>query len=97
MGKYTRWSVLLVEAMRPDLREQFFSGKEESVDEEWDLFETVNPESAKTLYEDVLKPKLEELVSDLKFHRLMNVFAEKNDHRKATMLKIQHSAAKIKW
>jgi len=97
MGKYTRWSSLLVEAMRLDLREQFFSGKEESLDEEWDLFETVEPEAARILYEDVLKPKLDDLIEDLKFQRVMNAFAEKNDHRKATMMKIQHSAEKLKW
>lgn len=97
MGKYTRWSSLLVEALRIDLREQFFSGKEESLDEEWDLFETVQPEVARILYEDVLKPKLDDLIGDLKFQRVMNDFAEKNEHRKATMMKIQHNAAKIKW
>ncbi|MFP8823467.1 hypothetical protein, partial [Enterobacter cloacae] len=68
MGKYTRYSSLLVHAMSPELREEFFSEGEEDTDAGWNLFETLYPEKADILME-VLQPKLEEVIKDLQFSR----------------------------
>lgn len=96
MGKYTRYSSLLVHAMSPELREKFFLDGEQDTDAGWDLFETLYPEEADILME-VLQPKLDEIIKDLQFRRDYNTLLGEGKQTEATRLLICHRANKLNW
>lgn len=96
MGKYTRYSNLLVNVMSEELREKFFSEDDEDTDAGWDLFETLHPDDAESLME-VLRPLLEDVVSELKFRRDHNKLLGEGDEVAAVRLSICHQASKLKW
>lgn len=96
MGKYTRYSNLLVHVMSPELREEFFGEDEEDTDNGWDLFETLHPDMAETLME-VLQPLLDDVVSELKFKRDHNKLLGEGDELGAARLSICHRANKLDW
>lgn len=96
MGKYTRYSSLLVHAMSPELREKFFLDGEEDTDAGWDLFETLYPEEADILME-VLQPMLDDVIKELQFKRDYNILLSKGDELGAARLAICHRADKLNW
>lgn len=99
MGKYTRWSPLLVAAMSDELREKFFSGDEdEDIDAGWDLFEATHPDQAEILYE-VLTPHLEAVKKEFTFLREYNRLLSLGEKGSlpAARLKIMHEASKLNW
>lgn len=96
MGKYTRYSSLLVHVMSPELREEFFGEDLEDTDAGWDLFETVYPEDADILM-GVLEPLLEGVKKELKFRRDHNTLVGKGDELGAARLQICHRASKLDW
>lgn len=96
MSELTRWSPLLVHIMKPELKEEFFGEDEQDTDAGWDLFETLYPEEAKTLFE-VLSPMLEGIKEEMRHRRDVNAAREAGDERKATMLEIIHRANKLDW
>ena len=96
MGKNTRYSQLLVHLMSPELREEFFTDKEDNFDAGWDLFETLPPEKAETLA-TLLRPHLEYVVKELKFWRDYNTLLGNGNELGAARLKIYHRADKLDW
>lgn len=96
MGKYTRYSSLLVHAMSPELREEFFSEGEQDTDAGWDLFETLYPEKADALME-VLQPMLDDTIKELLFRRDYDTLLGQGKQTEATRLMICHRASKINW
>lgn len=96
MGKYTRYSSLLVHAMSPELREKFFLDGEQDTDAGWDLFETLYPEEADILME-VLQPMLDDVIKELQFKRDYNILLSKGDELGAARLAICHRADKLNW
>ncbi|MGL5281258.1 MAG: hypothetical protein ACRC8W_05780 [Plesiomonas shigelloides] len=96
MGKYTRYSSLLIHAMSPELREEFFSEGEQDTDAGWDLFETLYPEEADILME-VLQPMLDDVIKELQFKRDYNILLSKGDELGAARLAICHRADKLNW
>lgn len=96
MGKYTRYSSLLVHAMSPELREEFFSEGEQDTDAGWDLFETLYPEKADALME-VLQPMLDDTIKELLFRRDYDTLLGQGKETEATRLMICHRASKINW
>lgn len=96
MGKYTRYSSLLIHAMSPGLREEFFSEGEQDTDAGWDLFETLYPEKADALME-VLQPMLDDTIKELLFRRDYDTLLGQGKETEATRLMICHRASKINW
>jgi len=96
MGKYTRYSSLLIHAMSPELREEFFSEGEQDTDAGWDLFETLYPEKADALME-VLQPLLDDTIKELLFRRDYDTLLGQGKQTEATRLMICHRASKINW
>lgn len=96
MGKYTRYSSLLIHAMSPELREEFFSEGEQDTDDGWDLFETLYPEKADALME-VLQPLLDDTIKELLFRRDYDTLLGQGKQTEATRLMICHRASKINW
>lgn len=96
MGKYTRYSSLLIHAMPPELREEFFSEGEQDTDAGWDLFETLYPEKADALME-VLQPLLDDTIKELLFRRDYDTLLGQGKQTEATRLMICHRASKINW
>lgn len=96
MGKYTRYSSLLVHAMSPELREKFFLDGEEDTDAGWDLFETLYPEKADALME-VLQPLLDDTIKELLFRRDYDTLLGQGKQTEATRLLICHRADKLNW
>lgn len=96
MGKYTRYSSLLIHAMSPELREEFFSEGEQDTDAGWDLFETLYPEKADALME-VLQPMLDDTIKELLFRRDYDTLLGQGKETEATRLMICHRASKINW
>lgn len=96
MSELTRWSPLLVHIMKPELKEEFFGEDEQDTDAGWDLFETLYPEEAKTLFE-VLSPMLEGIKEEMRHRRDVNAARGAGDERKATMLEIIHRTNKLDW
>lgn len=96
MGKYTRYSNLLVHVMSPKLRDEFFGDDEADTDNGWDLFETLHPDMAETLME-ILQPLLDDVVSELKFKREHNKLLGEGNELGAARLLICHRANKLDW
>lgn len=96
MGKYTRYSSLLVHVMSPELREEFFGEDEDNTDAGWDLFETLHPDKADTLME-VLQPMLDDTIKELQYKRDYNILLGKGDELGAARLAIYHRASKLDW
>lgn len=96
MGKYTRYSGLLVNVMSKELRDEFFTECETDFDAGWDLFESLYPEKAEALME-ILSPMLETIISDLAFRRDYDKLLGAGDEIAAARLKICHRANKIEW
>lgn len=96
MGKYTRYSNLLVHVMSPELRAEFFGDDETDTDGGWDLFETLHPEKAEMLME-VLQPMLDDTIKELQFRRDYNTLLGQGKQTEATRLMICHRASKINW
>lgn len=96
MSKNTRYSQLLVHLMSPELREEFFTDKEDNFDAGWDLFETLHPEKAGVLV-SLLEPHIKYVIKELKFQRDHNILLGNGDELGAARLKICHRADKLNW
>lgn len=93
-----RYSPILVEYLRDDLRAEFFDtcATDSEIEAGWRLFEMVYPELAPEVFSIVSK-RLDDILEELAHQRVVNALLGEGKKRQAAMLDINFKASKLEW